>query len=639
MGTYSALPRAAYRQQPRRLPRSLGFERYTLSFDGVDDHVDCGNDESLNCFPPDTLIFANPEVKPISDIALGEKVLGHFGDYQRVTRLYRRHYKGELVVLHLWNLPDIKATPNHPILAVKTKRTPIKIGGRHITCPPLGCSLKNENWCRGLYRNYKEQWIPISELEEGDFIVFTYPTEVIDKEFLKLSEVLDESGIPKRRDSIKLPSRIKVDGDFLRLVGYYLAEGSFSGDTLYFSFSANEREYIEDAERLLRSIFNAEPKTRKENGGVHIYCCSRGLGRFFERLFGNGATNKRIPSWLMLLPIEKQRELLRGYLRGDGHLTRKEVNCVTVSLQLAHQLRIIFYRLGVYHSFYVVEPRSDGHSTQYEIQTSSNELREIFITDKEYEPKKHKYPQRGIVSNGKVYIPIRAISTIPYDGLVYNLEVENSHSYNTISATVHNCTHAITIEAWVKPIGEHGSNIDIGGICAVGGQAPRYYHRDTDKTLYVRLETENNNITKIGTANLLPFDEWHFTTITYDGEFLRLYVDGVLDVSEPATGNILSPDDNASIGAPATNHFFNGTIALVRIYKDYALTPEEIRWNMLNYHNPVHPEYLVLWLPLEEGSGGTVYDKSGHGNNGTLLPADDPPTWTRVRQWELRASV
>jgi len=58
-----------------------------------------------------------------------------------------------------------------------------------------------------------------------------------------------------------------------------------------------------------------------------------------------------------------------------------------------------------------------------------------------------------------------------------------------------------------------------------------------------------------------------------------------------------------------------------------------------NYHNPVHPEYLRLWLPMEEGSGLTVYDKSGHGNNGSLLPADDPPTWQRVRQWELRAEA
>jgi len=74
-----------------------------------------------------------------------------------------------------------------------------------------------------------------------------------------------------------------------------------------------------------------------------------------------------------------------------------------------------------------------------------------------------------------------------------------------------------------------------------------------------------------------------------------------------------------------------------RIY-NRVLAEEEAKWNMLNYHNPVR-DGLVLWLPMEEGSGLTVYDKSGHGNNGSLLPADDPPTWERVRQWELRQVV
>lgn len=39
----------------------------------------------------------------------------------------------------------------------------------------------------------------------------------------------------------------------------------------------------------------------------------------------------------------------------------------------------------------------------------------------------------------------------------------------------------------------------------------------------------------------------------------------------------------------------------------------------LNYDRP-------LWLPMQEGSGNTVYDRSGHGNNGTITGA----TWTRL---------
>ena len=38
-------------------------------------------------------------------------------------------------------------------------------------------------------------------------------------------------------------------------------------------------------------------------------------------------------------------------------------------------------------------------------------------------------------------------------------------------------------------------------------------------------------------------------------------------------------------------------------------------------------ESCVLFLPFDEGSGETVYDKSGYGNNGSLLPSGSGPNW------------
>jgi len=69
-----------------------------------------------------------------------------------------------------------------------------------------------------------------------------------------------------------------------------------------------------------------------------------------------------------------------------------------------------------------------------------------------------------------------------------------------------------------------------------------------------------------------------------------------------------------------------------------ALFADEIRRNMLNYHKPTK-NGLVGWWRLEEGTGLTAHDKSGNGNDGTLNPSDDPPVWTDVKKWELRARV
>ena len=73
--------------------------------------------------------------------------------------------------------------------------------------------------------------------------------------------------------------------------------------------------------------------------------------------------------------------------------------------------------------------------------------------------------------------------------------------------------------------------------------------------------------------------------------------------------------------------------AFARIY-NRLLSEGEVRYNMLNYHNPVR-DGLVLWLDFEEGHGDKAYDRSGQGNHGTIYGAK----WVKVRQYELRAEV
>ena len=134
-------------------------------------------------------------------------------------------------------------------------------------------------------------------------------------------------------------------------------------------------------------------------------------------------------------------------------------------------------------------------------------------------------------------------------------------------------------------------------------------------------------------------NKWHHIVGIWDGTNIKAYLDGVEYTPLPFVDSVARRFDPFLIGY---NHglspgFFNGLIGEVRIY-NRALSAEERRWNMLNYHNPIRSG-LVLWLPMEEGAGEIVYDKSGKGNHGTLLPAGAGPTWQRLRQWELRAAV
>lgn len=124
----------------------------------------------------------------------------------------------------------------------------------------------------------------------------------------------------------------------------------------------------------------------------------------------------------------------------------------------------------------------------------------------------------------------------------------------------------------------------------------------------------------------------------WDGAKVYSILDGALDVGTIAAGALGAGATTFRVGmlSPAYN-LSNGLIPLILIY-DRALSAGEIRWNRLNYHNPIQ-NGLVLWLPMEEGAGLVAADHSGLGNNGTLKPALTPPTWEQVRQYELRAQT
>jgi hypothetical protein len=72
--------------------------------------------------------------------------------------------------------------------------------------------------------------------------------------------------------------------------------------------------------------------------------------------------------------------------------------------------------------------------------------------------------------------------------------------------------------------------------------------------------------------------QWHHVAGVYDGTSMRLYVDGVLDVSQPASGSIRTNEQPVCIGCNSeqADRCWNGQIDDVRVY-NYALAEAEVR--------------------------------------------------------------
>lgn len=131
----------------------------------------------------------------------------------------------------------------------------------------------------------------------------------------------------------------------------------------------------------------------------------------------------------------------------------------------------------------------------------------------------------------------------------------------------------------------------------------------------------------------LTLHKYSYVTLSYNSiDGVKGYVNGSLIREQDPDGTI----DIAATADATIGNFFDGSIDEFTIY-NRTLTISEIRRNMREYHNPLR-EGLVLWLNMEEGTGLTTYDKSGEGNDGSLLNAI-PPLWVKNKMWEPRADI
>ncbi len=106
---------------------------------------------------------------------------------------------------------------------------------------------------------------------------------------------------------------------------------------------------------------------------------------------------------------------------------------------------------------------------------------------------------------------------------------------------------------------------------------------DTDKMRFTLGLMDNERAAPPKTASVvgetgIEDGRWHHILGTYDGEKMRLYVDGLLDGTVPASGSIRANDFEVCIGQSAQNLLnrqWNGLTADVRVY-DRALSSGEV---------------------------------------------------------------
>jgi hypothetical protein len=407
----------------------------------------------IPCVPPSCLILCNPGVAQINEVKRGEKVVDHQGHYSIVINTMVRDYDGELVEITLpsTNIP-LTLTPEHPVLVIEATwcRSRNTLG------------IPTENWhcqeCSG--KGYAPRFIPAGELsskaKHGVFSkhVLLMP-RLRGKYDINALDIYSVAQIDPGLMRKQVNRSIQVTPGFLKLVGYYLAEGSVQlqrrGALVRFDFGPMETNLANETVSLLHEIFGVEASIEAMPSSQRVSISSLVLGHFFINLFGTGAKNKHLPQWVLLLPPEKQVRLIEGYWLGDGSYgmsyNRRVMSATTTSKQLAYALRIVLHRLGVLHhlghrktrpSFIGARAIKAG-SDQWEIQLNSNATHKLHSLINGEDPGFQfvQSSQTGL-DDAYVYLPVKNVGRIPYKGPVFNLETDTG-TYCANGVIVHNC--------------------------------------------------------------------------------------------------------------------------------------------------------------------------------------------------------
>ena len=341
------------------------------------------------CFGAGTFVTTANGYKPIETVKVGDTVRSIDGKLHAVEKVMASNDK-ETITLRVMGADAITVTPNHPFYA----RT--KVNGK-FTAP---------------------EWMPAGLLAGDCYIAYR----------------IDE------------PGELSIGLANAYAVGRWLADGSVAlrnerthngsrgGQRARIFISTGWKKHDSLAKELARLPFSVS-ESKVKDYAVNFTFTSDSFYRLIQEC-GKGARNKVVPGYVYTLVPEEQKELLRGYLDGDGCVHRRtemiySSSSRALAMGIARLVRNV-YRRGVSMRFVkgagTIE--IDGRTVKAHDSWSCS----FSLGDST----KRKNDCCSFEDDGFIWCPVREV-TAGKRQTVYNLTVAGTHTYEANGVVVHNC--------------------------------------------------------------------------------------------------------------------------------------------------------------------------------------------------------
>jgi len=346
------------------------------------------------CFVAGTKVLTEVGYKNIEDIVIGDNVLTHKGKFKKVKAIGGK--TTSTVTLHCQGIKPTGTTLNHPYYV------------RH----------KNRVW-NNTKRRYdvslsKAKWVNVGDLRLGDMLGMKINTES--------KNVLD------------------LTAEECYVLGRYIADGHTRKDYRASEGRPNHRHWqlilslgSHKVDAFYEKITSLSTSCYAHTNSVHrVVFSNKRLVEIAEKYLGCGARNKRIPIEFVNLPTDLLKELLKGYMDGDGSVRDGVFRATSISEQLIIDLSSVVAKVYKTNSSYehTIRPTATYIEGRYVNQNDTYTI--TFRTEM-------KKQSNAVVEGGYVWLRFKKVEPRKSKEQVYNLEVKSHNSYTANNAIVHNC--------------------------------------------------------------------------------------------------------------------------------------------------------------------------------------------------------
>ena len=350
---------------------------------------------SFPCFTGDTLVLSKKGYKQFSELKVGDVVL-------------------------------TKSNTWHPIVKKFDN-------GVHKTCyinsfsfKNLHCTLNHEFYVREMYRKYPRY----QNGKRGNERHFKEPVFKQAKDLTRK----DYFGIPVIQEE---KSFYTDDLDFWYMLGFYIGDGWLSTTKNEIKLACNDIKL----EKLKKHLDIA--KWNYTVNDLKLSChklrfMNKEVYEFIGKYVGTGSTIKHIPGEVLLLPKEQLSAFFEGYCDSDGNTNASGkhdyIRITSVNKNLIYSTSMIVNKL--YHrpvSINVDKPRLKKHLID------GREIKQNYpVYEMKFKLSDDKQ-DKAFYENGYIWFPFYELKEADFES-VYNIEVEDDHSYIAQGCISKNCT-------------------------------------------------------------------------------------------------------------------------------------------------------------------------------------------------------